>query len=106
MFYAVYIDPEKTLREQFGYTMPMDIFREIGLSLGHVRAHKVSKEHEDIEALQTLYVYSKADFLGRKAFKLADAWETAGAVPFKEFFVKQFKTAGRHDKAHDIHNNI
>ena len=84
--YAVYIEPGKPLSEQFGYVMPMETFREIGYQLNLIRSEKTDSKGNSKMSLQTLYNYSKADFHGKKAFKLADAWENAGAIPFKEFF--------------------
>lgn len=87
MAYAVYIDLNRDLAHQFGYMMPMEIFRQVGNGdLHHIRAEK--KDHNGAlkMSLQTLYVYKKNDYLGKKAFKLADAWEDAGAVSFKDFF--------------------
>lgn len=83
--YAVFIDPEKTLREQFGYIMPMGDFKMCGTALNHIRGEKRDRGAVKM-ALQTLYDYKKADFHGTKAFKLADMWEEAGAIPFKDFF--------------------
>ena len=88
MFYAVYIEPEKTLAEQFGYIMPMEIFRAIGFELNHIRKEKLDGDGYRIMALQTLYNYSKADFHGAKAGKLADEWTENGAITFKDFFLK------------------
>lgn len=87
--YAVYIDGNKPLREQFGYVMPMTVFREIGNSLKHIRAEKIDSAGNKKMSLQTLYNYSKGDFHGAKAFKLSEAWEEAGAIPFKNFFKGQ-----------------
>ena len=84
--YAIYIEPGKPLSEQFGYVMPMETFREIGYELNLIRSEKTDSAGHTKMSLQTLYNYSKADFHGKKAFKLADAWEDAGAIPFKEFF--------------------
>lgn len=87
--YAVYIDINQDLAHQFGYMMQMQTFRDIGNGpLHHVRAEKKDHKGEIKMSLQTLYVYKKKDFLGKKAFKLADAWEDAGAVSFKDFFRK------------------
>ena len=86
--YAVYIDPNKSLREQFGYVMPMEIFKACGYALNHIRTEKTDSKGNTKMALQTLYNYKKGDFHGAKGFKLADAWEAAGAIPFKEFFVE------------------
>lgn len=84
--YAVYIDPSKPLKGQLGYVMPMSVFREIGTALNFIRDEKVDSKGNSKMALQTLWNYSKNDFHGRKAEKLMDAWEEAGAIPFKEFF--------------------
>lgn len=86
--YAVYIEPGKPLREQFGYVMPMKVFRECGYALNHIRAEKVDSKGNTKMALQTLYNYKKDDFHGAKAFKLSAMWEAAGAVSFKDFFVE------------------
>ena len=88
MFYSVYIEPEKTLPEQLGYIMPMELFRSVGFSLKHIRTEKLDGDGYRIMALQTLYNYSKSDFHGAKAGKLADTWEDGGAVTFKSFFKK------------------
>lgn len=84
--YAVYIDPDKPLREQFGYVMPMDVFRTCGNALHHIRAEKIDSAGHKKMALQTLYNYKQGDFHGAKAFKLSAMWEEMGAIPFKEFF--------------------
>lgn len=84
--YAVYIEPDKTLREQLGYIMPMKTFIECGEKLNHIRESKTDSRGNIKMSLQTLYVYSKNDFHGKKAFKLMDLWEEAGAIPFKDFF--------------------
>lgn len=86
--YAVYIDPNKPLREQFGYVMPMSVFKACGYALNHIRTEKTDSKGNTKIALQTLYNYKKGDFHGAKGFKLADAWEAAGAIPFKDFFVE------------------
>lgn len=86
--YAVYINPNKPLREQFGYVMPMSVFKACGYALNHIRTEKTDSKGNTKMALQTLYNYKKGDFHGAKGFKLADAWEAAGAIPFKEFFVE------------------
>ena len=83
--YCVFIDPEKSLKEQFGYIMPMGDFKVCGAALNHIRSEKRDRGAVKM-ALQTLYDYKKADFHGTKAFKLADMWEEAGAIPFKDFF--------------------
>lgn len=87
--YAVYIDVNKPLREQFGYVMPMKLFKEIGGGpLHHIRSVKKDRSGLEKMSLQTLYVYKSDSFLGAKGYKLADAWEAAGAIPFKEFFAE------------------
>lgn len=84
--YAVYIDGNKPLREQFGYVMPMEVFRTAGYTLNHIRTEKKDSKGNVKMSLQTLYNYSKQDFHGAKAFKLSALWEEMGAIPFKEFF--------------------
>lgn len=84
--YAIYIDPSKPLTAQLGYVMPMSVFRETGTALNFIRDEKADSKGNSKMALQTLWNYSKDDFHGRKAEKLMDAWEAAGAIPFKEFF--------------------
>lgn len=84
--YAVYVDINKTLAEQFGYVMPMTVFRECGNALNLIRSEKTDSAGHTKMSLQTLYNYKADDFHGKKAFKLADAWEESGAVTFKEFF--------------------
>ena len=86
--YAVYIEPGKPLREQFGYVMPMNVFKACGYALNHIRTEKVDSKGNVKMALQTLYNYKKDDFHGAKAFKLSAMWEAAGAIPFKDFFVE------------------
>jgi hypothetical protein len=86
MMYSVYVDLDADLRHQFGYVMPMRVFRECGYALNHIRSEKSDHNGLTKMSLQTLYVYKQGDFLGKKAFKLADLWEENGAVPFKEFF--------------------
>lgn len=86
IFYAVYIDESKTLAEQFGYIMPMTVFKKAGAELKHIRDTKTDSKGLEKMSLQTLYNYSKGDFHGAKAFKLADRWEELEAVSFKEFF--------------------
>ena len=88
IFYAIYIDENKPLREQFGYVMPMKVFKAVGAELHLFRSEKKDSKGNVKMSLQTLYNYSKQDFHGAKAFKLADAWEAAGAIPFKDFFVE------------------
>ena len=87
--YAVYIEPDKPLSEQFGYVMPMTVFKTVGYALHHIRTEKQDSAGHTKMALQTLYNYSKADFHGAKAFKLSAMWEEAGAIPFKDFFKGQ-----------------
>ena len=84
--YAVYIDGDKPLREQFGYVMPMSVFREVGAELNHIRNEKHDRNGVNKMALQTLYNYKKGDYHGAKAWKLSAMWEAAGAIPFKDFF--------------------
>ena len=84
--YAVYIDGEKPLAGQFGYVMPMEVFKTAGYALNHIRAEKKDSKGNVKMSLQTLYNYSKQDFHGAKAFKLSALWEEMGAIPFKEFF--------------------
>ena len=86
--YAIFVDENKPLREQFGYVMPMATFKTVGAQLHLFRSEKKDSKGNVKMSLQTLYNYSKQDFHGAKAFKLADAWEAAGAIPFKEFFVE------------------
>jgi len=84
--YAVYIDSNKPLSGQFGYVMPMEVFRQCGYALNHIRKEKTDSKGNAKMSLQTLYNYSKDDFHGAKAFKLSAMWEEMGAIPFKEFF--------------------
>ena len=85
IFYAVYIDVNKPITGQFGYFMPLSVFRSCGFELKHIRTEK--RDGNEIKtALQTLYNYSKGDFHGAKAFKLSTLWEENGAISFKEFF--------------------
>lgn len=84
--YAVFIDPYKTLPEQFGYVMPLDVFRTCGKALNHIRTEKKDADGSVKIALQTLYKYKDGDFHGAKAFKLSTLWEENGAIPFKEFY--------------------
>lgn len=89
IMYAIYIDENKPLSGQFGYVMPMSVFKAIGGGpLHHIRSVKKDRSGLEKMSLQTLYNYKKGDFHGAKAYKLADAWEGAGAIPFKEFFVE------------------
>ncbi|MBO7716968.1 MAG: hypothetical protein J6S85_25605 [Methanobrevibacter sp.] len=87
--YAVYIEPGKPLSEQFGYIMPMSVFKAVGYALNHIRTEKTDSAGHTKIALQTLYNYRKGDFHGAKAYKLADMWEQAGAITFKDFFKGQ-----------------
>ena len=87
--YAVYINPDKPLSEQFGYVMPLSVFKTCGYALNHIRTEKTDSAGHTKMALQTLYNYKKSDFHGAKAFKLSAMWEEAGAIPFKEFFKGQ-----------------
>ena len=86
--YCVYIEPGKDLRHQLGYVMPMTVFKSAGYALNHIRKEKLDSKGNCKMALQTLYNYTKADFHGRKAFKLIDLWEAGGAVAFKDFFTE------------------
>jgi hypothetical protein len=86
--YCVYIEPGKDLRHQLGYVMPMTVFKTAGYALNHIRKEKLDSKGNCKMALQTLYNYTKADFHGKKAFKLIDMWEENGAVPFKDFFTE------------------
>lgn len=88
IMYAIYIDESKPLSGQFGYVMPMATFKTVGAQLHLFRSEKKDSKGNVKMSLQTLYNYSKQDFHGAKAFKLADAWEAAGAIPFKDFFVE------------------
>jgi len=88
MCYAIYIDENKTLPEQFGYVMPMSVFRSAGYALNHIRSEKIDKNGYKKMALQTLYNYKEDDFHGKKAFKLIDLWEDGGAITFKDCFKK------------------
>lgn len=85
MAYAVYIDEDKPLAGQFGYIAPRADFIAAGDSVNLFRSKKDNGKYMKL-SLQTLYVYKQADFHGKKAFKLADALEDAGAITFKEFF--------------------
>ena len=85
IFYAVYIDMEKMLKDQFGYVIPMPAFREAAAAFNHIRSEKKDRGLTKM-ALQTLYNYSKGDFHGTKALKLAAMWEELGAISFKDFF--------------------
>ena len=84
--YAVYIDGNKPLKDQFGYVMPMTVFRECGCKLNHIRSEKTDSKGNSKMSLQTLYNYKAGDFHGAKAFKLSALWEEAGAISFKDFF--------------------
>lgn len=86
--YSVYIEPEKDLRHQLGYLMPMTVFKSAGYALNHIRKEKLDSKNNCKMSLQTLYDYAKADFHGKKAFKLIDMWEADGAVAFKDFFTE------------------
>ena len=86
IMYCIYIDENKPLCEQFGYVMPMTTFKAVGAELNFFRSEKKDKAGNVKMSLQTLYNYKKDDFHGAKGYKLADAWEAAGAIPFKEFF--------------------
>lgn len=88
IMYCIYIDENKPLREQFGYVMPMATFKAVGAELNFFRSEKKDKAGNVKMSLQTLYNYKKGDFHGAKGYKLADAWEAAGAIPFKDFFVE------------------
>ena len=87
--YTVYIDLDKPLNQQFGYVMPMSIFRTVGAELKHIRSEKKDKNGNLKMSLQSLYNYKENDYHGKKAFKLADSWEDNGAITFKDCFVKQ-----------------
>lgn len=84
--YSIYIDVNKPLSEQFGYVMPMSVFRECGNALNLIRSEKTDSAGHSKMSLQTLYNYKKNDYHGAKAFKLSALWEENGAIPFKEFF--------------------
>lgn len=86
--YAIYIEPDLPLRQQFGYVLPMRDFKTAGASVNLFRYDKEDGDGYRKLALQTLYNYKAGDFHGRKAEKLADALETLGAIPFKEFFTE------------------
>lgn len=86
--YCVYIEPGKDLRHQLGYVMPMTVFKSAGYALNHIRKEKLDSKGNCKMALQTLYNYTKADFHGKKAFKLIDMWEADGAIAFKDFFTE------------------
>lgn len=89
MAYAVYIEEGKPLNQQFGYVMPMTVFKACGYALNHIRKEKKDADGMVKMSLQTLYNYKKADFHGAKAFKLSAMWEENGAIPFKDFFTEQ-----------------
>lgn len=85
MAYAIYIDEDKPLAGQFGYIVSRQDFIACGDSVNLFRSKKDNDKYTKL-SLQTLYNYAEADFHGKKAFKLADALEDAGAITFKEFF--------------------
>ena len=87
--YAVYIEENKPLNQQFGYVMPMEVFKACGYALNHIRKEKKDADGMVKMSLQTLYNYKKGDFHGAKAFKLSAMWEANGAIPFKDFFTEQ-----------------
>lgn len=86
--YAFFINLDATLAEQNGYVMPLKKFMDIGMSLGHIKSGTVKGGSVHVEyKTQTVYNYSKMEFHGKKAFKLADAYVQAGAVSFEDWFI-------------------
>lgn len=86
--YAFFVDLDRPLNEQMGYVLKLKKFMDIGLSLGHIKSGTTKGGEVAVEyKTQTVYNYSKMEFHGKKAFKLAEAYAQAGAQSFEEFFI-------------------
>lgn len=86
--YAFFVDLEKPLNKQWGYVMPMKLFKEIGYSLNHIKSGTSNGGRNFVEEkTQTVWNYSKNAPHGAKAYKLEDAYLENGAISFEEWFI-------------------